>query len=83
MVRGSRPQVLEDDDYPDLVAIKDLDDFLVLLPPVVSDEGCAVFGAPLAVLVVFAAPWGGVVATYGIRIQSKSSKGPRHADAPR
>jgi len=83
MVWGPRPQILEDDDHAHLVAIKNLDDFLVLLSPVVSDERCAVFGAPPAVLIVFTASRGRVVATYGIRIQPKGSKGPRHADAPR
>jgi len=48
----------------------------------VGYERRTMFGAPPAVLIVLTTSWRRIVASYGIRIQSKGSKGPRHADAP-
>ena len=83
MIGGSRSQVFENQDDPHLVLIQHLEDFLVLLPPVVGDEDRIVFSAPLAVLIVRTAVGGRSSPAYAISLQPEGSKSCRRTDASR
>ena len=52
MVRGHGAQILENEDHAHLMLVQHLEDFLVLLPPVMGDQDRIVLQAPEAVFLV-------------------------------